>query len=78
MCVTDRHGMTLAVKVALNPNTINHLMVSQHNSLQVEKYQKIISEQFHSREDRRPGFEYFSFVDLMKFMETESKFDTSS
>ena len=22
-CVTDRHDMTLAVKVALNPNTIN-------------------------------------------------------
>ena len=23
MCVTDRHDMTLAVKVALNPNTTN-------------------------------------------------------
>ena len=23
MCVTDRHGMILAVKVALNPNTTN-------------------------------------------------------
>ena len=23
ICVTDRHGMTLAVKVALNPNTSN-------------------------------------------------------
>ena len=23
MCVTDRHDMTLAVKVALNPNAIN-------------------------------------------------------
>ena len=23
-CVTDRHDMTLAVKVALNPNTTNH------------------------------------------------------
>ena len=27
-CVTDRHDMTLAVKVALNPNTINHHPVS--------------------------------------------------
>ena len=26
MCVTDRHDMTLAVKVALNPNTTNHLV----------------------------------------------------
>ena len=25
MCVTDRHDMTLAVKVALNPNTTNQL-----------------------------------------------------
>ena len=23
MCITDRHDMTLAVKVALNPNTTN-------------------------------------------------------
>ena len=23
MCVTDRHNMTLALKVALNPNTTN-------------------------------------------------------
>ena len=26
MCVTDRHDMTLAVKVALNPNTTNKLI----------------------------------------------------
>ena len=26
MCVTDRHDMTLAVKVALNPNATNQLM----------------------------------------------------
>ena len=26
MCVTDCHDMTLAVKVALNPNTTNQLM----------------------------------------------------
>ena len=25
MCVTDRHDMTLAVEVALNPNTTNNL-----------------------------------------------------
>ena len=25
MCVTDRHDMTLAVKVALNPSTTNQL-----------------------------------------------------
>ena len=24
MYITDRHGMTLAIKVALNPNTTNH------------------------------------------------------
>ena len=27
MCVTDRYDMTLAVKVALNPNTINQITV---------------------------------------------------
>ena len=27
MCVTDRHDMTLAVKVALNPNTTNQLKI---------------------------------------------------
>ena len=27
MCVTDRHDMTLAVKVALNPNTTNEIAV---------------------------------------------------
>ena len=27
MCVTDRHDMTLAVKVALNPNTTNKLFL---------------------------------------------------
>ena len=27
-CVTDRHDMTLAVKVALNPNTTNQLLLS--------------------------------------------------
>ena len=27
ICVTDRHDMTLAVKVALNPKTTNHLTV---------------------------------------------------
>ena len=26
MCVTDHHDMTLAVKVALNPNTTNQLI----------------------------------------------------
>ena len=25
MCITDHHDMTLAVKVALNPNTTNQL-----------------------------------------------------
>ena len=31
MCVTDHHGMTLAVKVALNPNTANqHMCVTDH------------------------------------------------
>ena len=25
MCITDRHDMTLAVQVALNPNTTNQL-----------------------------------------------------
>ena len=28
MCVTDRHVMTLAVKVALNPNTTNQKIFS--------------------------------------------------
>ena len=27
MCVTDRHDMTLAVKVALNPNTTNQIRI---------------------------------------------------
>ena len=27
MCVTDRHDITLAVKVALNPNTTNQLII---------------------------------------------------
>ena len=27
MCVTDRHDMTIAVKVALNPNTTNELII---------------------------------------------------
>ena len=27
MCVTDRHDMTLAVRVALNSNTTNQLLV---------------------------------------------------
>ena len=26
ICVTDRHDMTLAVKVALNPNTTNQIL----------------------------------------------------
>ena len=29
-CVTDRHDMTLAVKVALNPNTTNQHSVTQY------------------------------------------------
>ena len=34
MCVTDRHDMTLAVKVALNPNTSIHpLTVARKNAL---------------------------------------------
>ena len=32
MCVTDRHDMTLAVKVALNPNTTNQMI---HDTKQV-------------------------------------------
>ena len=27
MCVTDRHDMTLAAKVALNPNTITNQLI---------------------------------------------------
>ena len=34
MCVTDRHDMTLAVKVAVNPNTTNQEL----NVLHVKEY----------------------------------------
>ena len=30
MCVTDRHDMTVAVKVAINPNTINQSINPLH------------------------------------------------
>ena len=39
MFVTDRHDMTLAVKVALNPNTINQLST---NAIYLDKA-KILS-----------------------------------
>ena len=29
MCVTDRHDMTLAVKVELNPNTTNQISLEE-------------------------------------------------
>ena len=32
MCITDSHDMTLAVKVALNPNTTNQLNVAIQSS----------------------------------------------
>ena len=31
MCVTDCHDMTLAVKVALNPNTTNQQILTNHH-----------------------------------------------
>ena len=33
MCVTDRHGMTLAAKVALSPNTTNQLKKTPFENL---------------------------------------------
>ena len=32
MCVTDCHDMTLAVKVALNPNSTNQQPLPEHNN----------------------------------------------
>ena len=36
MCVTDRHDMTLVVKVVLNPNVTNHLTVSLQDEKPVQ------------------------------------------
>ena len=43
ICVTDRHDMTLAVKVPLNPNTTNQLItkdIDMYFELEVVHYQK--------------------------------------
>ena len=41
MCVTDRHDMTLAVKVALNPNKTNQpdAVVKQANFVDNKQFQ---------------------------------------
>ena len=36
MCVTDRHDITLAVEVALNPNTTNHSTFNDPRKIHVE------------------------------------------
>ena len=35
MCVTDRNDMTIAIKVALNPNTINQSKVSHQTQYRI-------------------------------------------
>ena len=39
MCVTDRHDMTFAVKVALNPNTTNQpIQLSVYRAFHTNEY----------------------------------------
>ena len=46
MCVTDRHDMTLAVKVALNPNSTNQptiiLKAVAHDKINVTEISKFV------------------------------------
>ena len=43
MCVTDRHDMTLGVKVALNPNTTNQIKLKMKNMKKKEKFSTGVS-----------------------------------
>ena len=40
MLVTDRHDMTLAVKVALNPNTTNQPKKERRRNLEIDYFSK--------------------------------------
>ena len=42
ICVTDRHDMTLAVKVALNPNTANQIEFNTHKEKEIRVQREII------------------------------------
>ena len=44
MCVTDRHDMTLAVKVALNPNTNKKLHIAIMTIFLFDKVENTVGE----------------------------------
>ena len=54
MCVTDRHDMTLAVKVALNPNTTNQPSTVTYKGVAILQFTLTLSQ-------TSPGF-YVSAV----------------
>ena len=60
MCVTDRHGMTFAVKVVLNPNTTNYnqLNIFSNNTdiIKCQKQKSHKSKMGHSSEKKKNEF----------------------
>ena len=44
MCFTDRHDMTLAVKVALNPSSSNQIKLSSANAFSLDKANMLLFE----------------------------------
>ena len=65
MCVTDRHDMTLAVTVVLNPNTTNQPMyVSPLNFIPIAFLQEICGELFKTFISRTSKFGIPPFYDM--------------
>ena len=49
MCITDRHDMTLAVKVVLNPNTTNQQTILQKIAMKNIWYGKYLTKMSHNK-----------------------------
>ena len=58
MCITDRHDMTLAVKVALNSNTTNRLLTTLKKKL-IENIEE---------KEENAGNQHYSFPTLFSIL----------